>query len=101
HAPAPDLPSFPTRRSSDLPGFTPGFLKRLTDAGASIHSFDPRPTLFRIRTNILCRLHRKIVIIDGEVAFVGGINFTEEHVRSFGDRKSTRLNSSHVKISYA
>ena len=68
------------------PGFTPGFLKRLTDAGASIHSFDPRPTLFRIRTNILCRLHRKIVIIDGEVAFVGGINFTEEHVRSFGDQ---------------
>ena len=68
------------------PGFSPEFLKRLTDAGASIHSFDPRPTLFRIRTNILCRLHRKIVIVDGEIAFVGGINFTEEHVRTFGEQ---------------
>ena len=66
------------------PGFSPEFLKRLTDAGVALHSFDPRPTLFRIRTNILCRLHRKIVIIDGELAFVGGINFTEEHVRSYG-----------------
>jgi cardiolipin synthase len=66
------------------PGFSREFLKRLTDAGARICSFDPRPTFFRVRTNILCRLHRKIVIVDGEVAFVGGINFTEDHVRSFG-----------------
>ena len=51
------------------PGFSPEFLKRLTDAGANIHSFDPRPTLFRIRTNILCRLHRKIVHLGVETGF--------------------------------
>lgn len=66
------------------PGFSEAFLERLTRAGVHLHSFDPRPTLFRIRTNLLCRLHRKIVVVDGELAFVGGINFTEEHVRSFG-----------------
>lgn len=68
------------------PRFSPDFLKRLTDAGVCIHSFDPRPTFFRIRTNILRRLHRKIVLIDGERAFVGGINFTEDHVKSSGAR---------------
>jgi cardiolipin synthase len=68
------------------PGFSPGFLKQLTDAGVRIHSFDPRPTFFRIRINILRRLHRKIVVIDRELAFVGGINFSEDHLRSFGAR---------------
>jgi cardiolipin synthase A/B len=66
------------------PGFSEDFLKRLTDAGVSIHSFDPQPTFFRIRTNILCRLHRKIVVIDGRLAFVGGINFTEAQLRRSG-----------------
>lgn len=68
------------------PGFSPDFLRQLTEAGVRIHSFDPRPTFFRIRTNILCRLHRKIVVVDRELAFVGGINFTEDHLRSSGDR---------------
>jgi cardiolipin synthase len=68
------------------PRFSPGFLEQLTDAGVRIHSFDPRPTFFRIRTNILCRLHRKIIVIDRELAFVGGINFSEDHLRSFGAR---------------
>jgi len=66
------------------PGFSSDFLERLTDAGVSVHSFDAQPTILRVRTNVLCRLHRKIVVIDSERAFVGGINFTEEHVRSFG-----------------
>ena len=66
------------------PGFSSAFLERLTDAGVNVRSFDARPTIFRIRTNILCRLHRKIVVVDRQLAFVGGINFTEEHIRSFG-----------------
>jgi cardiolipin synthase len=66
------------------PKFSRDFLRRLTDAGVCIRSFDPQPTFLRIRTNILCRMHRKIVVIDGETAFVGGINFSEDHMRSFG-----------------
>lgn len=68
------------------PGFTPEFLKRLTSAGIRVDSFDPRPTFLRIRTNILCRLHRKIVVIDGAVAFVGGINFSADHLRTYGEQ---------------
>lgn len=66
------------------PGFSAEFLERCAENGIRIDSFDPRPTLFRIRTNVLCRLHRKIVIVDRGVAFVGGINFSDEHLRSFG-----------------
>jgi len=30
------------------------------------------------------RMHRKIVVIDGRVAFVGGINFSADHLEDFG-----------------
>jgi len=63
------------------PGFSSDFLAELHDAGVKVQLFDPRPTLFRIRTNVLCRLHRKIAVIDGETAFVGGINYSDDHLR--------------------
>lgn len=67
------------------PGFSNGFLERIRKAGIHFHSFDPRPTFFHVRTNILCRMHRKIVVVDRARAFVGGINFSEEHLRDFGE----------------
>lgn len=67
------------------PGFSAGFLERIRKAGIHLRSFDPRPTLFHVRTNILCRMHRKIVVIDRERAFVGGINFSDEHLRESGE----------------
>jgi cardiolipin synthase len=68
------------------PGFSEEFLSKLAGADISIDSFDPRPRIFRIRTNPLCRLHRKTVIIDRRIAFVGGINFGDVHLRSFGEQ---------------
>jgi cardiolipin synthase A/B len=67
------------------PGFTREFLDQLTEAGVRVDAFDPRPTLLRMRTNMLCRLHRKIVVIDGSIAFIGGINYSADHLRSFGE----------------
>jgi cardiolipin synthase len=67
------------------PGFSKEFLGRFEQAGVYLRSFDPKPTLFRVRTNLLCRLHRKIVIVDRDIAFVGGINFGDVHLRSFGE----------------
>jgi cardiolipin synthase len=66
------------------PGFSSDFMERCAGAGIRLDSFDPRPTLLRIRTNVLCRLHRKIVIVDRRRAFVGGINFGDVHLRRFG-----------------
>jgi cardiolipin synthase len=37
-----------------------------------------------MRTNLFRRLHRKIVAVDGTVAFIGGINFSADHLLSFG-----------------
>lgn len=63
---------------------TPEFLSKLTEAGVRVHVFDPRPKFFGLRRNLFRRMHRKIVVIDAEVAFVGGINFGVDHLASFG-----------------
>src|SRR5690606_6433384 len=45
---------------------------------------DPQPRRFGMRTNLFRRLHRKIVVVDSEVAYVGGINFTAVHLGDYG-----------------
>lgn len=67
------------------PDFSSEFLGKMTDAGVHVAAFDPQPTLFRVRMNILCRMHRKIVVVDGQVVFIGGINYSDDHLRSFGE----------------
>ncbi|HET7865843.1 MAG TPA: cardiolipin synthase ClsB, partial [Burkholderiaceae bacterium] len=37
-----------------------------------------------IRLNVFRRMHRKIVVVDGERAFVGGINYSADHLLDFG-----------------
>lgn len=68
------------------PDLSDEFLEPLVTAGVRLHIFDPRPRLFGRRVNIFRRLHRKIVAVDGRVAFVGGINFSVDHLLSFGPR---------------
>lgn len=46
--------------------------------------YDPRPPLFGMRTNVFRRMHRKIVVVDEQVAFVGGINYSAEHMSDYG-----------------
>lgn len=60
------------------------FIQGLTDAGVRLHIFDPRPRLLGVRTNLFRRMHRKIVAIDGQLAFIGGINFSIDHLQEFG-----------------
>jgi len=56
------------------------YIAELTQAGIHMQVFDPRPRLLGMRTNLFRRLHRKIVVVDGEVAFLGGINFGADHL---------------------
>lgn len=68
--------------SADL---TPEYVGALTAAGVRVHIFDPRPKFLGImRTNLWRRMHRKLVVIDGVKAFVGGINFSRDHLRDSG-----------------
>ena len=66
------------------PDLSDEFIGTLVDVGVRIHVFDPRKRLLGWRTNVLRRMHRKIVVIDGEVAFVGGINYSADHLADFG-----------------
>lgn len=67
--------------SHDLPA---PFISALTAAGVRVHLFDPRPRLLGFRVNIFRRMHRKIVAIDGRLGFVGGLNFSHDHLRDHG-----------------
>jgi cardiolipin synthase len=42
------------------------------------------PRLFGLRGGVFRRMHRKLAVIDGTRAFVGGINFAMDHLRCSG-----------------
>ena len=66
------------------PSFSDGFLAALADAGVRFRAYDHRPTLLGVRTNVFRRLHRKLLVVDGTLAFIGGINFSADHLTDFG-----------------
>ena len=66
------------------PDLSPAFLGSLASAGVRVHVFDPGSRLWGWRTNVFRRMHRKIVVVDNERAFVGGINFSADHLADFG-----------------
>jgi cardiolipin synthase len=77
------------RVTASLDGFgcgelTTAYLAALNEAGVHIQMFDPAPKHLGIRTNWFRRLHRKIVVVDGTIAFLGGINFSADHLADFG-----------------
>ncbi|WP_318378284.1 cardiolipin synthase ClsB [Enterobacter sp.] len=66
------------------PDLSDEFVHELTSAGVVFRYYDPRPLLLGMRTNVFRRMHRKIVVIDNTVAFVGGINYSAEHMSDYG-----------------
>jgi cardiolipin synthase len=69
------------------------FFKPLTDAGAKVLQYHPvNPLAARAGWNVNQRDHRKLLIADGRVAFVGGINISG--VYSSGSRGSAPAKSS-------
>ncbi|WP_238886844.1 cardiolipin synthase [Clostridium sp. YIM B02551] len=71
------------------------FIKELRDAGVDIvfYSYFLAPILRPINTQINYRNHRKIVIIDGNVGFIGGINIGDEYLgkSKYGFWRDTHL----------
>jgi cardiolipin synthase len=66
------------------PDLSDQFIAGLVGAGVRLHVFDPGPRPFGLRPNVLRRMHRKIVVIDGETAFIGGINYSADHLGDYG-----------------
>lgn len=67
--------------SADL---SASYVEALTEAGILFHVYRPKRKLFGMRTNMFRRLHRKIVSIDGRLAFIGGMNIELTHVEEYG-----------------
>src|SRR5207249_6417341 len=87
-----DLPSFPTRRSSDLYAAAAEaeyYLGLARQMGGEFFRAAPKLRLVQLLSAGYDR-------VDVEAARKAGVP-----VANNGDRKSTRLNSSHVSISYA
>jgi cardiolipin synthase A/B len=61
----------------------PEFFERMHKAGIALYEFNPF-SLSNIggRWNLHNRSHRKILIIDGEIAFTGGINFYDVYAKN-------------------
>ncbi len=59
--------------------FSADFLPRLKEAGVRAMIYRPEIGRFRIRRHRLRRLHRKLVVIDARIAFVGGINIVDDN----------------------
>jgi cardiolipin synthase len=66
------------------PDLSTHFVRTLCEAGVRLHVFDPGPRPFGLRPKVLRRMHRKIVVVDGQVAFIGGINYSADHLADFG-----------------
>ncbi|MBC2003239.1 cardiolipin synthase [Listeria booriae] len=73
----------------------PEFLEPLKQAGATIHAYDPVRSIWIARTANL-RNHRKMVVIDGQIGFTGGLNVGEEYRSNTPDFEVWR--DTHVKI---
>jgi len=68
------------------PDLSAEFIEGLTQAGVKVRVFDPGKRLFGQRLNVFRRMHRKIVVVDGQRAFVGGINYSADHLLDFGPK---------------
>ncbi len=55
------------------------YLKELMQAGVQVVFYRPKISPWTLKKNRLRRLHRKIVVVDGTVAFVGGINIIDDY----------------------
>ncbi len=56
------------------------YVESLVAGGVSISSFNGRKSWFVRHSRINYRNHRKIVVVDGESAWVGGLNIGDEYV---------------------
>lgn len=75
--------------------FRPSVLKRMRDAGIEVHPF-LEVTVANVAFRVNWRNHRKVVVIDGSVGYVGGMNIADRYV--IGDKKWKPWRDTHLRI---
>ncbi|MGQ0502320.1 MAG: cardiolipin synthase ClsB [Panacagrimonas sp.] len=60
------------------------YIAELVTAGVRVHRVDHQRRIFGIRPNFFRRLHRKLVVVDQKTGFIGGINYSVDHLIHHG-----------------
>ena len=71
--------------------------KKLKNAGVGIFPFS-KVILIALANRLNYRNHRKIIVIDGAVAFVGGINVSDKYINQPGNTKKLYWRDTHLRI---
>ncbi len=69
--------------------------KRMKEAGAAVFPFH-KVNFYLLANRINYRNHRKIVIIDGQTAFTGGINVSDKYINN--GKKKLYWRDTHIRI---
>lgn len=72
-------------------------VRRLRDAGVQVFPFY-RVIFWILANRINYRNHRKIIVVDGCIAFVGGINVSDRYINKPGDAKKLFWRDTHLRI---
>ena len=73
----------------------PRLLKQMRQAGIEVHAF-LELSLAKFAFRINWRNHRKIVVIDGRVGYVGGMNIADRYVT--GDKRWSAWRDTHLRV---
>lgn len=78
------------------PGINNKIEKRMKEAGIEIHPFH-KVHFYLLANRLNYRNHRKIVVVDGQTGFVGGINVSDKYIN---DKKKGKLywRDTHLRI---
>lgn len=71
------------------------YLKKLAEVGVKVYPFLPFK-LGRFLSSLNYRNHRKIIVVDGTVAFTGGINISDKYLK--GDNELGKWHDMHLRI---
>lgn len=66
------------------------WVPRLQEQGVQVRVFRPEGFFFKLNPRRLRRMHRKIIAVDNEIAFVGGINLIDD-MNHEGERNELRV----------
>lgn len=72
-------------------------MSRLTEAGVEVFPFY-KIKLIALANRLNYRNHRKIIVIDGEVGYVGGINVSDKYINSDKNNNTTFWRDTHLRI---
>ncbi len=56
-----------------------GFVNELEKSGVKVMFYRPKISPWTLKKSRLRRMHRKVVVIDGKIGFVGGINIIDDY----------------------